>query len=243
MSRVLLLLTILLLMSLEGATRAADPGGGGTFPGIGGSGDEPGIGVVPKDPPDPDEPQETCTLELCCYPIDATLGAARHCFTKCTRVDVDGKTTLIGCWAGPTGLLGDRWPRRAPGATEPQCEDWTIFDGAWGPVATYCGPIEHDRHPDHKALKRDTTSCSTIGGDCDSCDCIKIVLDCIQECCLQYELFPELYGFNSNAAAYNSLLLCIDQPMMDLIEIPPGSPLLGEPGWGVLLPDDCDCHQ
>lgn len=101
--------------------------------------------VIPVLPPTP-RPMiaPTCTLEVCCTNIGSGGGIAWHCFTKCTKTFPDGRTEVTACRGGPTGLFRDLWPEGVPGFpnSPPPCNGWTFFNGAWGPIDTYCGPFE-----------------------------------------------------------------------------------------------------
>ena len=115
----------------------------------------------------------------------------------------------------------------------PQCNGWTIVDGAWGPIDTYCGPYSNG-HPDWQFPPlpcADTAS----GTNCATCDCIRDVMCRIELCCVRYEVLPELYGFNSNSSAFTAIDAC--QPSSGGPQpLPIPAPPLGAPGWSVLIP-------
>lgn len=195
----------------------------------------------------------TCTLRLCCALVDAVVVEGWHCWTTCTRTDADGTETTTACRAGPTGLFRDLGHGELP-----PCRNWTIFDGAWGPIDTYCGPFD-ETHPDHGLPATECIVVRTPAGGCTTCGCVAETFERIEDCCVRFELLPELYGFNDNSAAATALHECgVLGPLASLARANPewGSPLLhllksvpqfpaepldfGTPGWGTLIPLDCD---
>lgn len=132
-----------------------DPSGGGGFRGyVGGAGvakrvpPATTVTVTIRPPGPPHPPQilipDSCVVEVCCTGAGSASSPAWHCFTKCTKTFPDGRTEVIACRGGPSGLLRDLWPTGVPSAPNapPPCDGWTILDGAWGPIDTYCGPYQ-----------------------------------------------------------------------------------------------------
>jgi len=187
----------------------------------------------------PPTPQQmiapACKVEVCCKSIVGVGGLAWHCFTKCTTTFPDGSVEVTACRGSPSGLFVDQWPAGVETSPNfpPQCNGWTIVDGAWGPIDTYCGPYSNG-HPDWQFPPlpcADTAS----GTNCATCDCIRDVMCRIELCCVRYEVLPELYGFNSNSSAFTAIDAC--QPSSGGPQpLPIPAPPLGAPGWSVLIP-------
>lgn len=195
--------------------------------------------VIAIQPPNP-QPMSppSCKVEVCCKMIAG--GLAWHCFTKCIRTNPDGSEEVTACRGGPAGLFGggDLSPPGVPGYPNqrPSCPGWTIFDGPFGPIDTYCGPFRKF-HPDWPEDGAPLPSCKDIStsGSCSMCACIEDVMCRIQLCCVRYELLPELYGYNSNSTAYTALDEC--QPSGGgPIPLPHGAPPLEAPGWEIEIP-------
>ena len=215
---------------------------------------------VPGDIPPERPPEPTCTIEVCCVLIGKTGHLAWHCFTKCTKSEDGVDDVITACSGNPAGLFGDLVPdprneeNGQPLNPGPDCANWTIFRGAWGPIDTYCGPYQ-DGHPDWRDPNTETEAqCTEVGfgGGCGACECIEDIMCRIEACCVRYELLPELYGYNSNSSAYTALSNCLesegvpgiveflllDQPPL---ELPDGQPGFGAPGWGRLIDlSECD---
>jgi len=191
------------------------------------------ITIQPPTPPQMTAP--SCKVEICCTSIGSGGGVAWHCFTKCTKTLPDGKTEVTACRGGPTGLFGDLWPTGVPTSpnSPPPCEGWTIVDGAWGPIDTYCGPFQKG-HPDWRQSPLPCEDAAS-GTDCGMCDCIKNVMCRIELCCVRYELLPELYGFNSNSTAFTAITLC-QPPGGGIQPLPFPEAALGAPGWPIEIP-------
>jgi len=203
-----------------------------------------------------DDPEEdaACTLRLCCALVDAIVVEGWHCWTTCTRTDADGTVTTTACRAEPTGLFRDLGH-----GTLPDCPGWTIFDGAWGPIDTYCGPWDAS-HPDFGLPATECIEVRTPGTGCDTCGCVAEVFDRIEDCCVRFELLPELYGWNDNSAAATALAECgvlgaladlaranpeWGSPLFHLLRSAPGFPAepldFGTPGWRTIIPlGDCE---
>jgi len=189
----------------------------------------------------------SCTVEICCTGIGGSApgGAiAWHCFTKCTKSKSGGVPEVTACNGGPSGLFRDLVPEvenPIPGGPQlnppPDCSG----NGLWGPVYTYCGPWDRT-HPDYPKNEAPQPFCRdvTTGTDCNLCDCIKKVMDCIELCCVNYELVPDWYGYNSNSAAYTAISAC-QTGGGGPIALPDGLPWLGAPGWGIVIPLCPEC--
>jgi len=196
----------------------------------------------------PPTPQQmiapACKVEVCCKGIVGVGGLAWHCFTKCTTTFPDGRVEVTACLGSPSGLFVDQWPAGVATSPNvpPQCNGWTIVDGAWGPIDTYCGPYSNG-HPDWQFPPPPCTDAAS-GTNCATCDCIGDVMCRIESCCVRYELLPELYGFNSNSSAFTAIDAC--QPSSSGPQpLPIPAPPLGAPGWSVLIPlENCPiCPQ
>ena len=184
-----------------------------------------------------------CKVEICCVgaPIVGEK-IAWHCFTKCTIDVPDGDDIVTACRGGPAGLfrdLEDPGTASAPNP-EPNCPGWNIFHGAWGPIDTYCGPFDED-HPDWREDKQGPCTDAAVDSDCDTCDCIKTIMCRIEACCIRYEGIPEVSpvgGFNSNSSAFTAITICQpDSSGPQALPLDPlNQPLLGAPGWGLLIP-------
>lgn len=203
--------------------------------------------IVTIKPPSPPPPHillpAFCVIEVCCMGVGSPSSPAWHCFTKCTQYLPDGTTKVTACGARPSGLFDNDLALKYPSVpgypnSIPDCPGWGIFDGAWGPIDTYCGPYRRG-HPDWPGddwpLGSVTCSEASCGTDCSTCACIEDVMCRIEKCCVRYELFPELYGYNSNSSAFTALVECGCSP-----GLPSGSPPLGAPGWNVPIQvSDC----
>ena len=196
-------------------------------PGPGGDGDQP---VLP-----------TCTIEVCCKLI--VFDQAWHCFTKCTKIDEDGDVTVQVCRGGPTRFtIFPIWPKVKDENGNPRNFPPDCFgDPIWGPIDIYCGPYRRG-HPDYPGDPEDleAISCNVIVSDsqaCLECQCLEVVMQCIEECCIPYD---PLFGPNSNSAAYTALATCL--PLLEVVVfLPPGAPLLDTPGWGELIDISACC--
>jgi hypothetical protein len=194
------------------------------------------ISVLPPTPQPMTAP--SCTIEVCCKEIAG--GLAWHCFTKCIKTNPDGTEEVTSCRGGPAGLFGggNLCQPGVPGYPNkrPHCPGWTIFDGAWGPIDTYCGPFR-EGHPDWPGRGSAPQSCEGVssGGNCAMCACIEDVMCRIQLCCVRYELLPELYGFSCNSVVYTAITEC-QPPGGGPIPLPTGAPPLEAPGWEIEIP-------
>jgi RHS repeat-associated protein len=155
---------------------------------------------------------------ICCRQLGdlnkPSTGPIGHCYFKC-----GSGPNERACSANPVGLWEDRWPEGTPGHpnTQPQCPGWTIFDGAWGPIDTYCGPFRPG-HPDYGTNQ----SCTPVHEYTGTlCECVENVMKSIEDCCLGYELL----GPNSNSVIYTALKQCLGQEPPS----PKGTPPIG---WG-----------
>jgi len=143
------------------------------------------------------------------------------------------------CSGGPTGFFWDwGWPnpKIRPDNTLPPCQSrWGIRRGLWGPIDTYCG----DYSPGHPGFpgRNKEHSCDTVyvGANASSiCDCIRRIMNAIDNCCIGYELL----GPNSNSVTYTALRNCLGVP-----SYPPYRPsLFGSPGWGTDLCKEYKCN-
>lgn len=223
-----------------------DPSGGGGFRGyVGGAGVAKRVPpattvTVTIRPPGPPHPPQilipvSCVVEVCCTGAGSASSPAWHCFTKCTKTFPDGRTEVIACRGGPSGLLRDLWPTGVPSAPNapPPCDGWTILDGAWGPIDTYCGPYQRG-HPD---WRQSPLPCEDVTSDkgCELCECIREIMCRMEFCCVRYELLPELYGFNSNSTAFTAIDEC-QPPGNGPQPLPQPTPPLGAPGWETVIP-------
>ena len=151
-----------------------------------------------------------CKVEICCVgaPI-VGQGIAWHCFTKCTKNIPNAIPIVTACRGGPAGLGRDLEPDGVEGSPnpEPNCPGWNIFNGAWGPIDTYCAPFNSD-HPDWREDKQGP--CEAVDGGCSICECIEDVMCRIEACCVRYEGIPEFSpgGFNSNSASFTAIHMC-----------------------------------
>jgi len=102
----------------------------------------------------------SCKVEICCRP---THIVAWHCFTKCTETFPNGDTRVTACRGSPTGLGQNEWPPGVPSKpnVKPVCPPWSVLDGAWGPVDTYCGPLE-EGHPDFAETEAPQPICREV---------------------------------------------------------------------------------
>ncbi len=192
--------------------------------------------IITIQPPTPQQLiAPSCKIEVCCTNIGSGGGVAWHCFTKCTKTLPDGKTEITACRGGPSGLLRDLWPPGVPSSpnSPPPCDNWTILDGAWGPIDTYCGQFQKG-HPDWRQSPLPCEDAAS-GTNCETCDCIRNIMCRIELCCVRYELIPEFYGFNSNSTAFTAVNAC--QPSGSGPQpLPYPVPLLGAPGWDIDIP-------
>ena len=148
---------------------------------------------------------------VCCSVIpNDNLPVALHCAVVYECEDRYSNATVCVCSANPTGYFGDM-----PGnyRRNKVCDNWWWpWDGAWGPIVPYCGPL-HNMHPDdwlwrelpldenrNPIFNPEEHNCTEVDvtNNPDWHECMQSISDAILECCVHYEALGD-HGPNSNS--------------------------------------------
>ncbi len=177
----------------------------------------------------PESGESHSDVWVCCHPIPGDLlPVAVHCSIAYRCLDDHGKLVYCVSSANPAGMLKDL---AGSVVANRGCETWWPWQGAWGPIVPYSGPMNLS-HPDFPFWQKrgevgTGTPPSPSAGACHELDlsscpgwqeCMADLSQALRNCCVHYELFGD-HGPNSNAYIRLLLKSCLCQSTTEHIEL------------------------
>ncbi len=167
--------------------------------------------LIDDDMDDNDGNGNSQTIWVCCSVIPSdNLPVALHCAVVYECYDKYGNKTVCACSANPTGYFGDM---TGNDRRNTNCDNWWWpWDGAWGPIVPYCGPL-HRGHPDdwlwdelplddnfNPIFNPGQHNCTEVdvSNNPDWRECMQSISEAIWNCCVHYEALGD-HGPNSNS--------------------------------------------